>query len=264
VQSPLDVYSRLPPPQEKLRFRRTDQGGATIAIILELPLGRDQVSVGLGELRQHRYLDGNGVVLLLPIGGHTGVEGGRFVHSQPPGSLRAAGYAGNRSGLAELNGRNVTYGYDNDYRLKSETIASDPAANNGAESRTYDYVGNRLTLNSTIPLLPGAMSYSYDSNDRLTTDTYDNDGNTTVSGGITNTYDFENHLLKQLHHCDHGVRWRRQPRQRNWCGRDHQVSGRHSESAGYSQIMDEPVSGAVTRTYAYGLQRISQNKLVSG
>jgi YD repeat-containing protein len=41
------------------------------------------------------------------------------------------GYSGKRSGVTELNGRNVTYGYDNDYRLKSETIASDPAGHNG-------------------------------------------------------------------------------------------------------------------------------------
>jgi RHS repeat-associated protein len=32
---------------------------------------------------------------------------------------------------------------------------------------------------------------------------------------------------------------------------------------GYSQVMDEVVSGAVTRTYTYGLQRISENQLVS-
>jgi RHS repeat-associated protein len=33
---------------------------------------------------------------------------------------------------------------------------------------------------------------------------------------------------------------------------------------GYAQVMDELVSGSVTRTYAYGLQRISENQLVSG
>ena len=31
---------------------------------------------------------------------------------------------------------------------------------------------------------------------------------------------------------------------------------------GYSQVMDELVSGAVTRTYTFGLQRISENQLV--
>jgi RHS repeat-associated protein len=33
---------------------------------------------------------------------------------------------------------------------------------------------------------------------------------------------------------------------------------------GYSQVLDELVSGSVTKTYTYGLQRISQNQLVSG
>ncbi len=32
---------------------------------------------------------------------------------------------------------------------------------------------------------------------------------------------------------------------------------------GYPQVMDEIVSGSVQRTYTYGLQRISQNQLVS-
>ncbi len=79
--------------------------------------------------------------------------------------------------------------------LQSETIANDPGGNNGAESYTYDAVGNRKTLSSTIPSLPGSMSYTYDTNDRLTTDSYDNNGNTTSSSGISFTYDFENRLL---------------------------------------------------------------------
>ena len=31
----------------------------------------------------------------------------------------------------------------------------------------------------------------------------------------------------------------------------------------YAQVIDELVNGSVTRTYAYGLQRISQNQLIS-
>src|SRR5260370_40749459 len=82
----------LPPRREvpQCLQTRTDQGGTTIAIILELPLGRDQVSVRLGILRQRRNLPGNGVVLLLPIASHTDVEVGRFGHSPPPASLRPA------------------------------------------------------------------------------------------------------------------------------------------------------------------------------
>jgi len=35
------------------------------------------------------------------------------------------------------------------------------------------------------------MKYAfYDANDRLTTDIYDNNGNTTSSGGTSNTYNF--------------------------------------------------------------------------
>lgn len=30
---------------------------------------------------------------------------------------------------------------------------------------------------------------------------------------------------------------------------------------GYSQVLDEIVNGSVTRTYAYGLQRVSENQL---
>ncbi len=33
---------------------------------------------------------------------------------------------------------------------------------------------------------------------------------------------------------------------------------------GYAQVIDELVSGAVTRTYAYGLQRISEDQQISG
>jgi RHS repeat-associated protein len=172
------------------------------------------------------------------------------------------GAAGDRTAVAELSGRGVSYGYDNDYHLLSETITSDPAGNNGSETYTYDAVGNRLTLNSTIPSLSGGNTYVYDSNDRLSTETYDNDGNTTVSVGITNTYDFENHMLK------HGSV------SMVYDGDGNRVS---ETGAGvttkylvdtlnptrYSQVLDELVSGAVTKTYTYGLQRISENQLVS-
>jgi hypothetical protein len=97
--------------------------------------------------------------------------------------------AGNVHTVAELSGRTVNYGYDNDYHLQSETITADPASNNGAENYTYDSVGNRLTLTSTIPSLLGSISYSYDANDRLSTDTYDNSGNTTSSGGNRTGFD---------------------------------------------------------------------------
>src|SRR5206468_11657788 len=41
------------------------------------------------------------------------------------------GNSGNRTNVAELNNRNVAYGYDNDYRLTSEVITADPGGNHG-------------------------------------------------------------------------------------------------------------------------------------
>jgi len=168
--------------------------------------------------------------------------------------------AGNVQTVAELSGRAVNYGYDNDYHLQSETITADPGHNNGAETYTYDPVGNRKTLSSTIPSLPGSNSYSYDANDRLSTDTYDNDGNTISSGGTANTYDFENRMLT------HGAV------SMVYDGDGNRVSETAAgvttkylvdtlNPTGYSQVLDELVSGSVTKTYTYGLQRISENQL---
>jgi L-rhamnose-H+ transport protein len=42
----------------------------------------------------------------------------------------------------------------------------------------------------------GANPYTYDADDRLGSDQYDADGNTTNSGGTANAYDFENHMTQ--------------------------------------------------------------------
>ena len=106
------------------------------------------------------------------------------------------GAAGNRTSVAELSGRTVGYAYDSLYRLTTETVSADPHNKNGAVSYTYDSVSNRKTLNSTLPPA-GGMNYTYDADDRLGSDQYDADGNTTLSGGITDAYDFENHLISR-------------------------------------------------------------------
>ena len=80
------------------------------------------------------------------------------------------GPAGNRTQVTELGGRVVTYGYDNLYRLTQETIAG--VAVSGTIGYQYDQVGNRLQRTSTVAAVPAA-AYTYDANDRLTTDTYD-------------------------------------------------------------------------------------------
>jgi RHS repeat-associated protein len=174
--------------------------------------------------------------------------------------------AGNRLTVTELNNRQVVYGYDNDYRLTSEAISSDPAGNNGAVSYTlYDAVGNRKTMTSTLNAVPGG-SFAYDNNDRLTTDIYDANGNTTSFVGNTIKYDFENRMTQ--YGTNPGVLL-------TYDGDGNRVSETIGGTAtkflvddknpmGLPQVLDELVNGSVTRTYAHGLQRISENQLVSG
>jgi hypothetical protein len=53
---------------------------------------------------------------------------------------------------------------------------------------------------STVPNLTAAGLLNYDANDRITTDAaeqYDDAGNTTAAGSITNVYDFENKLVRR-------------------------------------------------------------------
>src|SRR5215472_6228699 len=170
------------------------------------------------------------------------------------------GPEGNRLSVTELNGRNVAYGYDPAYRLTSEAITGDPGGRNGTVSYTYDAVGNRLQMNSTLAAVPPG-SFSYDANDRLTTDTYDNNGDTISSAGISSAYDFEDRLI------GHGAvtivydgDGNRVAETVGGVTTKYLVDDRNP--TGYSQVVDELVNGSVTRTYAYGLARVSENQLI--
>jgi len=79
---------------------------------------------------------------------------------------------------------------------ESKTIASDPIGVNGLASYTYDPVGNRKQRTATVPGVAGGLT-NYNANDQSSTDTYDANGNTTSSGGIQNTYVFENRLVQK-------------------------------------------------------------------
>jgi RHS repeat-associated protein len=172
------------------------------------------------------------------------------------------GNAGNRSNAVELNSRSVAYGYDNDYRLISEAITADPSGNNGTVSYVYDAVGNRFSMTSTLNAVPGG-SFSYDANDRLTTDLYDLNGNTTSSGSITNFYDFENRITQhgsiQLQYDGDGNRV-----SETIGGTTTKYLVDDHNPTHLPQVLDELVNGSVTRTYAYGLQRITENQQISG
>jgi RHS repeat-associated protein len=171
------------------------------------------------------------------------------------------GSAGNRTQVNELGGRQVNYTYDALYRLTNETIAGGSV--NGVIGYSYDPVGNRLSRTSTVGPVPAA-AYGYDANDRLAADTYDQDGNTTVSGGNTFTYDFENHLETEnstavtLVYDGDGNRVSKIV---GGVTTKYLVDDRNL--TGYTQVLEEISAGTVQRVYTYGLNRISQSQ-VSG
>jgi len=172
------------------------------------------------------------------------------------------GNAGNRTNVLELNSRNVAYGYDNDYRLQSEAITADPGGKNGTVNYVYDVVGNRSSMTSTLNAVPGG-SFFVDANDRLTTDTYDNNGNTGTFAGIQVKYDFENRMIQYgtglfLTYDGDGNRV-----SETIGGATTKYLTDDKNPTGLPQVLEELVNGAVTRTYTYGLQRISENQQIN-
>ncbi|QOY86404.1 RHS repeat protein [Paludibaculum fermentans] len=166
--------------------------------------------------------------------------------------------AGRKLTVNEDGTRLVNYAYDNIYRLLSETI--------GADSLVYtlDPVGNRLNRASTIPNLPTVGS-TYDNNDRLTSDTYDANGNTLASSGNSYGYDFEDRLTRfnggavTMVYDGDGNRVART---------EGGVTTRYLVDeltpTGYAQVAEEVQAGAVVRRYTHGAQRVSQTQLISG
>jgi len=164
--------------------------------------------------------------------------------------------------VVEKDGRTVNYVYDDLYRLTSETIAN--SANNGSIGYQYDAVGNRLQRTSTVSAVPNQTS-TYDANDRLNSDTYDDNGNTKASNGKSYNYDFENHLTTTsdgvtIVYDGDGNRVAKT------------VSGRTTfylvdtnNLTGYAQVVEELRSGVgVVKAYTYGADLISQRQVANG
>lgn len=174
------------------------------------------------------------------------------------------GAAGNRRFVTEASGRKVEYGYDALYRLKGEAITNDPAANTGAIKYIYDAVGNRLNRASNIASIPTTNS-TYDENDRLTSDVYDPNGNTTASNGNTYQYDFENRLTSLNGGAVTFVYDGDGNRVAKTIGG---VTTRYlvdtNNHTGHAQVVEEVVGSTVQRTYTYGHDLISQNQLIGG
>lgn len=172
---------------------------------------------------------------------------------------------GRRLSATERSGRVTTYAYDALYRLISETISGDPGAGaNGAVSYAYDAVGNRLSRSSNIAALP-SQSFTYDQNDRLSTDTYDANGNTLTSSGASFTYDFENRLKSAnsgaitIVYDGDGNRVAK-----TVGGVTTQYLVDDLNPTGSAQVVEEIVGGQVQRQYSYGNTIVSQRQLIGG
>ena len=122
-----------------------------------------------------------------------------------------------------------------------------------------DPVGNRSSLTSTLTALPN-QTFTYDADDRLSSDTYDANGNTLASGGNIFAYDFEDRLTQfdasvQLSYDGDGNRI-----VRTQGGSTTRYLVDDLTPTGYPQVAEEIVSGALTAQYTYGRLRISQNR----
>lgn len=172
------------------------------------------------------------------------------------------GSAGNRLSVAELSGRASAYGYDGLYRLTSETISADPASQNGTVSYTYDPVTNRTQQSSSIPAVLSTGVLAYDANDRFVGSPYDTNGNLLFTGTGNNIYDFENRLVQSgavsIVYDGDGNRV-----SETVAGVTTSYLVDTQNPTGYPQVLDELINGSVTRTYAYGLKRISQTQLIN-
>ncbi len=169
------------------------------------------------------------------------------------------GPTGNRQSATEPSGRTVQWSYDGIYRLTNETNSQ-----YGAVSYGLDPVGNRLSAISTMAGIPSG-TFGYDADDRLSTEQYDNNGNTIVSGARTFAYDFENRLKSM----NNGAVTLVYDGDGNRVGKT--VNGATTRylvddlnPTGFPQVAEELVNGAVQRIYTYGLQRISQTQLLNG
>jgi len=156
-------------------------------------------------------------------------------------------------------------------RLSGGSAGVSPAPASDSLAYSYDKVGNRLSLASTLASIQGVVS-TFDLNDRLTTDTYDANGNTTVgrltpsAPQVVDRYDFENRLVNRNNGAVQSVYDGDGNRVRKT------VNGVTTlylvdmvNPTGYAQVLEELTSSnaqpaVVTRVYAYGHALLSQDQ----
>jgi RHS repeat-associated protein len=156
----------------------------------------------------------------------------------------------------------VGWSFDGIYRLTGETVTNDPTGDNGSLSYSLDPVGNRLSQASSLHNVP-TVGFTYGPDDTLLSETYDGNGNVTATGGKTFSYDSQNELISAnggtvtVMYDGFG---NRVSKTANGVTTKYLVDDLNP--TGYTQVFDELTGSTVTRTYTYGLQRISENQVV--
>ena len=177
------------------------------------------------------------------------------------GNLYNLGPTGIRTGATESTGRTVGWNFDGIYRLTGETVTNDPSGDNGSVSYSLDPVGNRLSQTSSLHNVP-TVGFSYSVDDTLLGETYDGNGNVTATGGKTFSYDSQNELISAnggavtVMYDGFG---NRVSKTANGVTTKYLVED-DVNPTGYPQVFDELTGSTLTRTYTYGLQRISENQ----
>ena len=169
--------------------------------------------------------------------------------------------AGKKTKVTEPGGRVAQWTYDNINRLTGEGISGGLSGKDGPVAYGLDPVGNRTSVSSGISGF-SPVAGTFDKDDRLESESYDQNGNVTATGGKSYMYDTENHLVAMgstvtLVYDGDGDRVAK-------------TIGTTTTTyliddlnpTGYPQVVDELTNGAVSRTYTYGLQRISQWQFV--
>src|SRR5439155_8221009 len=174
------------------------------------------------------------------------------------------GLAGNRTNLIEtVNGTSRTYAwtFDSLYRLKQETLGG---ATSGTLSYSFDPVGNRTNRTVTGALSLTNQSFTFNTNDWLTSDGYDKNGNTTNSSGNSYQFDALNHLTNKnngavlITYNGDGYRVKK-----TVGGTTTYYLLDDQNPSGYVQVLEEWTSTGtpvLSKVYNYGRQLISQRQ----
>jgi len=167
------------------------------------------------------------------------------------------GLTGNRTNLIENvnnTARTNQWQYDPLYRLTNELIKTTITATLGYG---YDAVGNRTNrVVSNVGLTN--QSFSYTTNDWLTSDSYDSNGNTTNSGTSAYHYDVLNHLtnLNNSVYITYNGDGDRMSKTVGGTTNYYLVDDRNL--SGYAQVVEEYQGSNLIKIYNYGLNLISQ------